>query len=136
MPILYLLDTNMASYIIKGNPPRVRERLLNVPMPQVAISAVTEAELRYGVARRPEAAGLKTAVEEFLMRVDRLPWDSEAAQQYARLRPALERNGQVMGNLDLMIAAHAIAAQAVLVSHDRGFRRLRDLVIEDWSRAQ
>ena len=133
MPVRYLLDTNMASYVIKGNVPLVRERLLNVPIAQVAITAVTEAELRFGVARKPDAARLKIAVEEFLLRVDRLPWDSEAARQYARVRAALERQGQVMGNLDLMIAAHALAAQAVLVTHDRGFRHIEDLIIEDWT---
>ena len=65
MPTRYLLDTNMASYVIKGNIPRVRERLLKVPMAQISISVVTEAELRFGVARRPEAVRLKTAVESF-----------------------------------------------------------------------
>jgi len=134
MPPRFPLDTNMASYVIKGNIPRVRERLLKVPMAQVSISALTEAELRFGVARRPEAARLKTAVEEFLLRVDRLPWDSEAAQHYARVRADLERDGEAIGNLDLMIAAHALAAQAVLVTNDRAFRRVRELRIEDWSR--
>jgi tRNA(fMet)-specific endonuclease VapC len=134
MATRYMLDTNMASYVIKGNIPRVRQRLVNVPMAQVSISAVTEAELRFGVARRPEALGLKTAVEEFLLRVDRLPWDSEAAQQYARVRAALERDGEVLGNLDLMIAAHALAVRAVLVTHDRDFRHVRELRTEDWSK--
>jgi len=134
MPNRYLLDTNMASYVIKGNIPRVRERLLKVPVAQVSISAVTEAELRFGVARRPEAVGLKTAVEEFLLRIDRLPWDSDAAQHYARVRAALERDGEVLGNLDLMIVAHALAARAVLVTHDRDFRRVKELKIEDWSK--
>ena len=134
MPTRYLLDTNMASYIIKGNIPRVRERLLKVPVAQVSISAVTEAELLFGVARRPEAVGLKTAVEEFLLRIDRLPWGSDAAQHYARVRAALERDGEALGNLDLMIAAHALAARAVLVTHDRVFRRVRELKIEDWSK--
>jgi len=134
MPTRYLLDTNMASYVIKGNIPRVRERLLKVPVAQVSISAVTEAELRFGVARRPEAVGLKTAVEEFLLRIDRLPWDSDAAQHYARVRAALERDGEVLGNLDLMIVAHALAARAVLVTHDRDFRWVKELKIEDWSK--
>jgi tRNA(fMet)-specific endonuclease VapC len=134
MATRYMLDTNMASYVIKGNIPRVRQRLVKVPMAQVSISAVTEAELRFGVARRPEALGLKTAVEEFLLRVDRLPWDSEAAQQYARVRAALERDGELVGNLDLMIAAHALAVRAVLVTHDRDFRHVRELRIEDWSK--
>jgi len=76
----FLLDTNMASYVIKGNIPRVRERLLRVPMAEVGISVVTKAELRFGVVRKPEAVRLKTAVEEFLLRVEVLPWDSESAQ--------------------------------------------------------
>lgn len=135
MPTRYLLDTNMASYVIKGNIPRVRQRLVKVPMAQVAISAVTEAELRFGVARRPEAARLETAVEEFLLRVDSLPWDSAAARNYARVRAALEREGKPMGNLDMMIAAHALAVQAVLVTSDRVFRRVEQLKIQDWSKA-
>lgn len=134
MPVRYLLDTNTASYIIKGSLPRVRERLLRVPMADVGISSVTEAELRFGVARRPEAARLNVAVEEFLLRVEVLPWDSEAAQQYARIRAALEGEGTPMGNLDMMIAAQALAAGVVLVTSDRVFRRVRGLKIEDWSR--
>ncbi len=134
MPTRYLLDTNTASYVIKGNIPRVRERLVKVPMAQVSISAVTEGELRFGVARRPEAARLRTAVEEFLLRVDALPWDSDAARHYAHVRAALERDGTPMGNLDLMIAAHALAVQAVLVTSDRVFRRVKQLKIDDWSK--
>jgi tRNA(fMet)-specific endonuclease VapC len=135
MPVRYLLDTNSASYIIKGNIPRVRERLLRVPMAEVAISAVTEAELRFGVVRRPEAARLKIAVEEFLLRVEVLPWGSEAAHAYAQIRAALEREGTPMGNLDMMIAAQALAARAVLVTSDRVFGRVKGVKIEDWSRA-
>jgi len=134
MAIRYLLDTNTASYIIRGNFPRVRERLLKVPMAEVGISVVTEAELRFGVARRPEAATLKRVVEEFLLRVEVLAWNSEAAQHYARIRAELEKDGEPMGNLDLMIAARAFAAEAVLVTHDHVFRRVKGLKVEDWSR--
>ncbi|MBZ5550498.1 MAG: type II toxin-antitoxin system VapC family toxin [Acidobacteriia bacterium] len=135
MAVRYLLDTNTASYVIKGNFPRVRERLLKVPMAEVGISAITEAELRFGVARGPEAAALKRVVEEFLLRVEVLPWNSESAQQYARIRAALEKEGEPMGNLDLMIAAQAVAAQAMLVTHDHVFRRVKGLKVEDWSKA-
>lgn len=135
MSTLYQLDTNMASYVIKGNLPRVRERLLNVPMAQVSISAVTEGELRFGVARRPDAGRLKLAVEEFLLRVQVLPWDSDAARHYALVRAALEGEGEPMGNLDVMIAAQALASQAVLVTHDAVFRRVEGLKVEDWSKA-
>ncbi|MFZ0417268.1 MAG: type II toxin-antitoxin system VapC family toxin [Candidatus Sulfotelmatobacter sp.] len=134
MAVRYLLDTNTVSYVIKGNFPRVRERLLKVAMSEVGISVITEAELRFGVARLPQAAKLGLVVEEFLLRVEVLVWDSLAAQHYARLRAMLEANGKPMGNLDLMIAAQALAVEAVLVSNDRVFRRVEGLRIEDWSK--
>ena len=78
----YLLDTNTVSFIIKGNL-RVRQRLVQVPMDQIAISVVTEAELRFGLARLPGATRLRIGVEEFLLRTEILPWNSEAAKRYA-----------------------------------------------------
>jgi len=135
MPVHYLLDTNMASYVIKGNVPRVRDKLLKVPMAEVGISVVTEAELRFGVARKPEAARLKLAVDEFLLRVEILPWDSAAARQYATLRSALEDSGNPMGNMDMLIAALALATPALLVTHDRVFQRVKHLKVEDWTKA-
>ena len=134
MPARYLLDTNTVNYIIKGNRPRVRERLLRVPMAEVGISVLTEAELLFGLARRPDATKLKIVVEEFLLRVDVLPWGSEAAQQYSRILATLEHTGEPMGNLDLMIAVQAYALGLVLVSSDSVFRRVKGLKIEDWSR--
>lgn len=135
MPALYLLDTNTVSYVLKGNFPRVRQRLGRILMEQVAISVVTEAELRFGVARKPESTNIKIAVEEFLLRVSILPWDSRAARHYSELRAAIEKSGQPMGNLDLMIAAQAVAAGATLVSSDASFRRLKQLKVEDWTKA-
>jgi tRNA(fMet)-specific endonuclease VapC len=134
MPVRYLLDTNMATYVIKGNFPRVRERLVRVPMAEVGISVVTEAELRFGVAKKAEASRLGEAVEEFLLRIEILPWDSSAAKGYAAIRAALERTGEPMGNLDMMIAAQALAVQAVVVTHDRVFHRLKHLKLEDWTK--
>jgi tRNA(fMet)-specific endonuclease VapC len=134
MQLRYLLDTNTVSYVIKGNFQHVRERLLKVPIREVGISVITEAELRFGVARLPNAAKLGIVVEEFLLRVEILPWDSLAAQHYARLRAVLKQNGEPIGNLDLMIGSHAIAAGAVLVGNDKVFRRLKNLKVEDWTK--
>ena len=134
MAVRYLLDTNTVRYVFKGNSPRVRERLLKVPMADVGISVITEAELRFGLARRPEASKLRIAVEEFLLRVEVLPWDSDAARHYALVRAALEDEGEPVGNLDLMIAAQALAAEATLVTHDRVFRRVKGLRLEDWTK--
>ena len=127
MATLYLLDTNIASAIIKGNSPAVDRRLVKVPMAQLAISAVTEGELRFGAAQLPNAARLHAMIEDFFLRVAILPWDSDAARQYGRLRSALQRRGQPMGNLDVMIAAHALAVAAVLVTNDHAFARIKEL---------
>lgn len=131
--MLYLLDTNTASFAIKGNVPRVRQRLASIPMPDVAISVITEAELLFGAARRPQATRLKLVVQEFLLRVQILPWESAAARAYADLRALLERRGTPLGNLDLLIAAHALSVDARLVSSDRSFRNVKGLKLEDWS---
>ncbi len=134
MPARYLLDTNTVSYILKGIPPRVRQQLARTPMESVSISVITEAELRFGLARRPDAKNLRFAVEELLLRVDVLPWDSAAAMRYADIRAEIERAGTPMGNMDLMIAAQALSASATLVTSDRSFHRIKRLKIEDWTK--
>ncbi len=93
MPVRYLLDTNTASYVIKGNFPRVRERLMKTPMAEVGISVITEAELRFGVARKPAAVRLKTAVEEFLLRVETLPWIQRQHRNTAKSAPLSKESG-------------------------------------------
>jgi tRNA(fMet)-specific endonuclease VapC len=130
----YLLDTNIASCIIKGNSPAVDRHLVQIAMAQLAISAVTEGELRFGAARLPHATRLHNIIEDFFLRVAVLPWDSDAAQQYGQLRATLEREGQPMGNLDTMIAAHALALDAVLVTNDRAFARIKKLKVVDWTK--
>jgi tRNA(fMet)-specific endonuclease VapC len=130
----YLLDTNIASCIIKGNSPAVDRRLVKVAMADLAISAVTEGELRFGAARLPHATRLHNLIEDFFLRVAILPWDSNAAQQYGQLRATLEREGQPRGNLDVMIGAYALALDAILVTNDRAFARIKKLKIEDWTK--
>ena len=134
MPLRYLLDTNTASYVIKGNPPQVRTRLLKVPIADIAVSVITEAELRFGVLKFPAATRLKIVVEEFLRMIDIRAWDSGAAQSYAQLRAALEQQGRPIGNLDLMIAAHALSLGVVLVSSERVFGKVQALQVQDWTR--
>jgi len=131
----YLLDTNIASCIIKGNSPAVDHHLIKVPMAQLAISAVTEGELRFGAARLPHATRLHNMIEDFFLCVAVLAWDSDAAQQYGSLRATLERESQPMGNLDAMIAAHALALDAVLVTNDHAFVRIKKLKVVDWTKA-
>ncbi len=131
----YMLDTNTVSYIIKGEPVVVRDHLRNVPMAAVCISAITEAELLRGVARKPEAKRLPLAVKEFLLRVEILPWDSDAANAYAQLRTACENEGKPLGAMDMLIAAHSVAVGAVLITNDQAFYNVKHhLTLQDWTK--
>lgn len=128
-----MLDTNMVSHIIKGTYPSVREKLLKTPMSQICISAVTRGELLFGLAKRHDAMRLREAVHEFLLRIDTLPWDSSAAECYGEMCAKLERVGKPLGNQDMMIAAHAKAAETILVSNDQAFGQVERLQIVDRS---
>jgi tRNA(fMet)-specific endonuclease VapC len=134
---LYLLDTNIASHIIKGNFPAARKRLAALSVDaEVAVSAVTQAELLYGLAKRDHPANLTVVIREFLLRVNVLSWNSDAANTYGDLRAACETAGLTLGSLDMMIAAHAKATGAILVTRDKSFKRIarsQGLKLENWT---
>lgn len=132
----WMLDTNIASHIIRGATPALQARLREVPMAQLCVSAVTEGELLYGLARKPDATALRAAATGFLLRVDLLPWDSAVAARYGDLRAELGRRGTPLGNLDTLIAAHALALDCTLVSNDQAFARVPGLRWEDWTVAE
>lgn len=124
----------MASYIIRGNPPIVSERLRNVAMTSICISAISQAELLLGIERKPETTRLRDIVREFLLRVEVLPWDSDAAVTYARLRAHCDSLGTPLSSMDMLIAAHATAVGATLITNDKAFYRIRPaLKLEDWT---
>ncbi|MDO8261698.1 MAG: type II toxin-antitoxin system VapC family toxin [Gallionella sp.] len=127
----YMLDTNAASTLIRG---RVSEGLQNLLMEHSAcVSVITEAELRFGVKRRPDATRLAKAVEAFLQDTPVLPWTSSTAHAYAELRTHMETQGIGLSAMDMLIAAHAIAAGCTLLSADRAFMQVPDLRVIDWS---
>lgn len=129
----YMLDTNIASYIVRGPTPALANRLRAAQPAQLCVSAVTQGELLYGVARRPQATNIHIAVKEFLARVLILPWDGSAAAHYGVLRAELEVRGRSLANLDLMIAAHALASHATLVTNDQSFANVTELSLENWT---
>lgn len=131
----YLLDTNTVSHLIKGHP-MVARRVVAAPIAALCISAITAGELYSGLAKRPDAKRLQRVVTELLRRVDVLPWDNSIAERYGRLRAELQRQGQSLGSLDLLIAAHAMAIGAVLVTSDRAFGQVAGLAVEDWTASQ
>ena len=102
-------------------------------MSQLAISAITEGELLFGLAKNPSAKGLVKIIHEFLIRVDTLPWDSAAAECYGTLRADMQKKGKLLGNLDLLIAAHALSSGLILITNDRAFNQVEGLRIEDWT---
>lgn len=128
----YMLDTNMVSYFIKAHP-TVVARVVGTPMPNLCISAITEAELLFGLAKLPQAKRLHDAVSEFLLRVDSLPWDSSVTHQYANVRAEMKKQGKVLAPLDLLIATHALSTGAILVTNDQAFAQVPTLQLEDWT---
>lgn len=119
---------------MKGDPPHVRERLVALPLRSVTISAVTQGELLYGLAKRGNSATLGALIHEFLIRVEVLPWTAAVASTYGTLRAECAARGVTLGALDMMIAAQAVAVGAVLVTRDKAFSHVRGkLSIEDWA---
>jgi tRNA(fMet)-specific endonuclease VapC len=130
----WMLDTNIASHVIKGNQPEIIKRLVSLPMEDIVISSITEGELLYGLAKRGYPKALSERVRQFLLRVDVLPWDHDVTRAYGDLRAACKAKGVTLVPLDMMIAAHAVAADATLVTRDKAFARVpMSLRIDDWT---
>ena len=130
---LYLIDTNIVSYIVRGRSPAARAKLAGLRENEIGcISAITEGEIRYGLAKNPSAR-LRSVLDGFLNKLRILPWGRDEAIAYGDLRAKLEHAGKTLGNMDLLIAAHAISADAVLVTNDQSFSQVEDLhPTENW----
>jgi len=130
-----MLDTDTASYIIKGRSQAVAARLAEVPPSMLCISVMTRAELLYGLKRLPAGHRLHLGVQRFLRIVRALPWDAEAADHYVAIRHQLVTTGQPIGEFDMMIAAHSLSAGAVLVTNNtRHYARIEaPLAIVNWA---
>jgi tRNA(fMet)-specific endonuclease VapC len=135
MSRLYMLDTNTVSYIVKGKSPAARARLAAVGTDEAAcISIVTEFELEFGLAKNPNAGNLRDALRWFMARIQILPLGSAEARAYGRLRVQQETAGRPLESMDMLIAAHAIAVRAILVTRDGVFSYVPDLVgRENWT---
>jgi tRNA(fMet)-specific endonuclease VapC len=133
--VLYLLDTDIASYIIKSKSATIEQKLVTIPPSQLAISAITQAELMYGLKRLPANDPLQTTVREFLRIIRALAWEPDAADCYAEIRHHLVATGQPIGEMDMMIAAHALALNATLVTNNiRRYQRIPGaLLLENWT---
>lgn len=134
--IRYLLDTNVCIEMIRGRSEAVVSRVRECEVGEVAISTITLAELRHGAARSSDPARNTIALAEICAALEVLPFDDFAAAAYGRVRTELERRGTPIGPYDMLIAAHAVALNCVLVTNnEREFRRVSNLAVENWAKS-
>jgi tRNA(fMet)-specific endonuclease VapC len=129
----YVLDTDISSYIMKGSEPNVMKRLAGIPVGDVSISAISKAELMYGIEISPRQAQDRARLEVFLRHMIVLDFPQDAASDYGEIRAWLKKRGTMIGANDLLIAAHARSLGLILVTNNtREFRRVPQLMIENW----
>jgi tRNA(fMet)-specific endonuclease VapC len=130
----YLLDTNICIYIMKRKPARVLERFRHLDPQQVGISSITLSELTYGVEKSVMKEKNFDILANFIAMIEVLPYDENPTLAYGKLRSDLEKRGVPIGPLDMLIAAHALSLQRVLVTNNEGeFRRIPELHVENWA---
>jgi tRNA(fMet)-specific endonuclease VapC len=131
----YLLDTNICIYVIKRKPLAVMETFKDYAVGDIGVSSITAGELGYGVAKSRHQKTNEHALVQFLLPLTVAPFDDGAAEAYGEIRAALEREGQPIGAMDMLIAAHAVSLGVVLVTNnEREFVRVPELVVENWVR--
>ena len=130
---LFLLDTNIVSHFMRGDQPTITERLRETALNDVAISVVTKGEMLFGLAKRKRPRKLEQAINGVLQTIAVLPWTSETAETYGALKAQCTTDGLSLSDLDMMIAAHAISLNAILVTRDKAFDHFGEhLKIESW----
>lgn len=129
----YMLDTNICIYVIKNRPVGLREQF-NRLAEQICISTITLAELYYGAEKSSRGVENLRAVEQFVARLETLPFSAKEAAHYGQVRAELERAGQPAGPHDMLIGAHARSAGLIVVTNNlREFERIRGLRVENWA---
>lgn len=130
--VMYMLDTDTCIFIFNQRPPQVRVRFEGLRYGEVVVSSITGAELAFGLAKSGSARN-RDALEKFLAPLEVLPLESKAMYAYGTLRAQLQARGQPIGALDTLIAAHALAVGATLVTNKLAeFDRVPGLVCENW----
>lgn len=128
-----MLDTNICINIIKQQPVAVLKRFLEYQLGDIGISSITLSELRYGVAKSTYQEKNAKALDEFIIPLEVLSFDEEAARIYGDIRAALEKAGTPIGAMDMLIAAHAVSLGIPLVTNNtREFARIPTLTVVDW----
>lgn len=129
----YLLDTNICIALIRQKPAALIQRLTSLQPGNAGISSITLAELFHGVEKSARPEQNMSALEQFLLPLDLADFDQDAAMAYGKIRADLERTGQIIGSMDILIAAHAVSLNAIMVTNNvQEFQRVKGLFVEDW----
>jgi tRNA(fMet)-specific endonuclease VapC len=129
----FMLDTNICIYIIKRKPLQVLNKLRKCTIADVGISSITLSELEYGVAKSTKPTQNREALSNFLAPLEIIPFDDRAAFHYGEIRAYLERKGQPIGAMDMLIASQARSLSVTLVTNNtREFERIPKLSLENW----
>lgn len=128
----YLLDTNMITHILRENP-NVLAKVSKLSVLDIGISSLTLAEISYGFAKKPEKVKMQRLFKALLLRLTVLPFDENIAHHYGVFKASIEKQGKNLAPLDLLIASHADAVGAILVSNDKAFYQIPNLRVEDWT---
>jgi len=134
MSIKYMLDTNICIYMMNKRSSNVIEQIKRHMNDGLCISSITLSELEYGAAKSASYERNIVAIQKILSLFSVLPYDEAAASCYGNIRTQLERKGQTIGPLDMLIGAHAKSRELILVTNNvREFKRIEELVVVDWS---
>jgi tRNA(fMet)-specific endonuclease VapC len=129
----YLLDTNICIALIRQRPAALIRRLTAIEPGEVGISSITLAELIYGAAVSAQPEQNRVALEQFLLPLELVDFGESAAFAYGQIRAGLERDGKVIGSMDMLIAAHALSLNTILVTNNtKEFGRVPGMLLEDW----
>jgi tRNA(fMet)-specific endonuclease VapC len=128
----YLLDTNIVIYVLKRRPIEVL-KIFNTNASRMAVSSITLSELIYGAEKSSNIDRNLEAIEEFISHLEVLPYDAKASQHYGQIKASLEKRGEIIGENDIHIAAHAISQGLILVTNNlHEFKRVANLALENW----
>ncbi len=130
----YLVDTNICIYIMNKRPVEIFDKFRQFELGEVGISTITVSELQYGVAKSIHLKENQQRLEKFMAPFEILAYDEMAAKAYGDIRFQLEKKGQPIGPLDVLIAAHALSKNLILVTNnDKEFKRIKNLQVENWT---
>lgn len=131
--MMFLIDTNICIYIMNDHPPEVIQKFREIGVGNICISSITVSELQYGACKSNHIKKNIKRLEEFLSPFEILAYDETASNYYGKIRSHLEKQGNVIGPLDMLIAAHALSENLILITNnEKEFKRIKLLKVENW----